>query len=692
MPADFFNFEADFANLEELQSVIEQRFASAKLDLRAALSTFETTADVHQKAVIDSGDRTIRLVAPAGAGKTQTIINRILKRVHEGTDPKRFLILTFDNAAVSSLQAKLAEQLAHQGVDHLALAISTLNAYGYRLLWQYMPDEAKDIVERYQQIGMMRHLRAELKRSHPDRDAALPEARDRYFLDIFSYLKNEVIDPRGVDPKEFGRALVSARAAGPFFPDSSDKTAVSKTLSTMLWLFQHYDDALDAAKKIDLDDQKLRPYAELMENTALASSIQGKYSEIIVDEFQDINRLDFVLIKLIAAKARLVVVGDDDQAIYGFRGCSPDYIIDLDKHLGREHVSHELQINYRCPPNIVEASTLLIRHNKRRIPKAPTAYRSDGSPVKIIHSSGAAVEAKAIVTLIQRMMRAKKELRFNDFALLYRTNAQSLPLQIEFILADIPYHVRKEDNILANDSLPTLVGTLRAKVELQDGEQPIIGDQLAVFDAYFRYIDAADRDKLSRFLARADTFESAVQSEGLLNTYPKANGNFLEAVEELLAAKDLRTTLDVLARRFRGLRGMIGSLEDAVQEQVPLGEIYEIAASFKGDTTQFVKTLEAALQRARDIHAGDDEENGVALRTYFKAKGLQWHTVILCSCNEGLIPHSKAPIDEERRLFYVAMTRASANLICSYVKRSVNKKVAPSRFLSEAGLIGSTAT
>jgi DNA helicase-2/ATP-dependent DNA helicase PcrA len=130
---------------------------------------------------------------------------------------------------------------------------------------------------------------------------------------------------------------------------------------------------------------------------------------------------------------------------------------------------------------------------------------------------------------------------------------------------------------------------------------------------------------------------------------------------------------------------MIGSLEDVLDEKAPLAEIYEVAANFRGGISEFVRTVERALERARRAGAGKDREGGVALLTYFRAKGLQWHTVILTSCNDGLIPHKRAPIEDERRLFYVALTRASSNLIVSYVRNACNTAVQPSQFLSEAG-------
>jgi superfamily I DNA/RNA helicase len=127
-------------------------------------------------------------------------------------------------------------------------------------------------------------------------------------------------------------------------------------------------------------------------------------------------------------------------------------------------------------------------------------------------------------------------------------------------------------------------------------------------------------------------------------------------------------TLDLL-RGFKGLRGMVGSLEDVVDGDVPLGEVYELAASFRGKIETFVETIDGALRRARELRAGR-EQKGVALATFFKAKGLQWHTVVITSCNDGIIPHQRAPIDDERKL-----------------RSSCKTKVSPSRFLGEAGLL-----
>ena len=424
------------------------------------------------------------------------------------------------------------------------------------------------------------------------------------------------------------------------------------------------------------------------QSPATLETLQDRWDEVIVDEFQDINRLDFVLVEAIARKAVLVVTGDDDQAIYGFRGCTPEYIIDLEKHLHRPIESYELQINYRCPPLIVEHADRLIRHNAWRIPKNPRASGNTTAQIHLVASLSAGLEARSIVAWIQRVRSEAPDLSYSDFAVLYRTNAQSLPLQIEFIRHDIPYYVRKEDNILANEQLDRLLSILRLKLCWTLVFLPPHGTRLEPVCSYFRYVEPKTAARVEAHFRLGGEFLDAIRADEFLDLCPETGRATLQlAMHQLRAARDLAESLEVIAQWFRGLKGMLGGLDEVIEERMPLGEIREVAAGFGGGIREFVASFEAALERARTANAGHDHRTGVPLLTYFRAKGLQWHTVILTTCNEGLIPHQRAELEEERRLFYVAMTRASSNLVLSYVQCVCSCKVTPSRFLFEAGLL-----
>jgi len=680
----------DFVEIrEDLLKDLEQRTSQAPIDICDALASFLPKADDFQKKVIESTESTIRVVAAAGSGKTQTVINRVLIRIRNGLNPARILVLTFDKAAVSSLKTQLQHRLANLNTNIEGLQISTLNSFGYRFLREHIPKEYKPIIREFRQRRLFKEVMDALKNKSATRFATLPSNLDiRFFLDYFSFLKNELFDPRNIHPQKLTNFILEKTQSEPFFPVPHNRKLVTNTIQAMIWLFMAHEKAMQRNNFIDFDDQKLRSYVELSSNPSLLDAIQSQFSEVIVDEFQDINKLDFVFIKALAEKSVLVVTGDDDQAIYGFRGCSPDFIINLEKYLDRDFSSYELQVNYRCPINIIHHANKLIKHNKNRIEKNPIVHNEKKSEIIVLPTLSAGLEAKSIVSYIKRLKKAKSDLNYKDMVVLYRTNAQSFPIQIEFILNYIPYYVREDDNILSNEILERLLGALRLKLALAAEKKPTIKDSIYAIRAYFRYLDGRAVERLSYLFQRNGNFVDTIASDEFYSILPKAKKSYLiPAVIEMLDKKSLLDTLDVLSKRFNGLRGMIGSLEDVINERVPLGEIFEVAANFKGNINDFVTTMEQAINLAHKSGAGKDQETGIKLLTYFKSKGLQWHTVFLTTCNEGLIPHKRARIEDERRLFYVAMTRASSNLLISYVSYSCKNKVAPSRFLLESGLL-----
>lgn len=687
-PFDDLNF-ADFELRDEALRDLEERINKAPVDTRDALASYNPIADRFQQEVINSQAQTIRVVAPAGSGKTQTVVNRVLSQIRAGSSPQRILVLTFDKSAETSLKAKFAEELNQLRIGINGLRISTLNAFGYGLLRDYVPKEFKNVVPDHRTRLFLKDAKEALKTKSVDTFNALPtNIKGKFYLEFFSLLKNELYDPRKFAPQRFADFLLHQKLAEPFFKNPTNRASVKLAIQAVAWLYMAYERRMQAERVLDFDDQKLRAYLSLKDSAELLQTVQSQYSEIIVDEFQDINRLDFVFIQAISEKARLVVTGDDDQAIYGFRGCTPDFIIDLEKYINRPTTSFELQVNYRCPVNIVEHADRLIKHNHRRIPKAPIAHSTTRSQINVISSGTAGLEAKAILRFIENTKRQNAKLGFNDFAVLYRTNAQSLPLQIEFILNRVPYYVRDSDNVLTNETLTLLLGVLRLKLAIANAEPSSPDDSVLAIKSYFRFVNTSESARLHRLFRNRHNFMDVIQSEEFFRILPKARQSKLySSMQLMLGTNSLLETLDVLGKNFNGLERMIGSLEEVADEQVPMGEIYEIAKNFRGDTKAFVKTIQSALDQAKASGAGKDKESGISLLTYFKSKGLQWHTVILTTCNEGLIPHRRAPIEDERRLFYVALTRTSANLLLSYVKKTCNNKVDPSRFLGEAGLL-----
>jgi DNA helicase II / ATP-dependent DNA helicase PcrA len=366
---------ADFDVREELERQLEERLTTADLDSRAALTAFAPSADDDQLSLIHHDGEIIRLVAPAGSGKTQTIINRVLHAVKKGARPERILCLTFDNSASRALKEKVDEQLASLNASHQTFQITTLNAFGYRLLREHFPEEAKPVIESNRIWRLVKEVKEALS-STPNgrlRHDALPATlKLRFYSEFFGFLKNSLFDPRNISPQEFADFMITEKAAEVFFQPGMSNDHKKLVIQAVLWMHKNYDTYLQRENRIDFEDQKLRALNCLNAQPRVLAIVQRRFDEILVDEFQDINRLDFALIKQMAEKCRLVVTGDDDQAIYGFRGCSPHFIIDLAKHLERDIHSIELRRNYRCPRNVVDHSTRVISHNKWRLDNCST--------------------------------------------------------------------------------------------------------------------------------------------------------------------------------------------------------------------------------------------------------------------------------------------------------------------------------
>ena len=475
------------------------------------------------------------MVAPAGSGKTQTIVERVLGRIEEGVPPARILVLTFDRAARRSLVEKLASRSLERGIDARGCTVSTLNAFGATLLRRHAPEEALAIADDTLADQLLVESAAACG------IAAELVGQGALVREVFALLKNALHDPRTGTVRGFARFLEEDPVARDRMAElasevpGADPPAVAR-------LFAATDAAMRRARIIDFDDQKLRALA-LFERADLAQRIPGLWDEVIVDEFQDINRLDFALVRRLAARSDLVVTGDDDQAIYGFRGCSSEFIVGLARMLGREVDSHELAINYRNPPNLLAHAVRLVEHNRGRIPKSPVAARTDAAAVVAAPAGSAESETAGLAHRARKALAGGR--RPQDLAVLCRTNAHCVSVAAGLRSIGVPCRVRAE-----------------------------------------------------------------------------ADGG---------------------AGRRRS------------------------AAAEPAD--------------------GEDAADAVTVATYFRAKGLQWPVVYLPGCNEGLIPHPRAPVDAERRLFYVALTRASQELVASWVAVP-RDEARPSRFLAEAGLAG----
>jgi DNA helicase II / ATP-dependent DNA helicase PcrA len=680
------------AQYDDLVDALEETLEFQRVTSGPVLPRVSTDLDDHQRKLIDSSAQTIRLLAPAGSGKTHCIVNKVLALVNAGGSAARIVLLTFDNASRTELQDRVVTIFGPTNAPR----VTTLNSYGNSLVRQFQyanksPPRLINSAGSYQ-FKLIQQLLRDLNTKNPHLKSVLPDGiKSTFYLDLISLFKNQLFSVRLIrTPEEGVRKLwnilspLRATSAAPLFAKiGDDRGRTLSLLASLDWLYRSYEREKEAQGFIDFDDQKLFAYELLLENESIRATVQGAIDTLIVDEFQDLNELDFKLILLAGSKANLIVVGDDDQAIYGFRGTSPRYIIEFESLSGRQLESLPLSFNYRCPANIVAHSANLIRHNTYRVEKHPKAAREENCDIQVYNALTPSAEAAAIGRYIEKVRDAGHSLR--EIAILYRMNAQSLPLQLDLLTRGIPYYCRKEDNLIEQEHLPRVIAMLRYAAAVQRQRDPALEDFLGAVRGYFKYMNPED-DRLIRRAATdvgppfIDAFSSSILAQSKI-----AKSGVSGALHELLTSKSPLEAITTISRRFPGIRGLVGTLEDAVSGEVPLGELGDVAVRFR-KLDSFAEFLEKALLRARSTETPDMESDSVRLLTYFRSKGTQFDTVILPTVNAGVIPHARAQIEDERRLFYVAVTRTKKNLWLSYVKRSCNQKVEASPFLRELAL------
>lgn len=391
--------------------------------------------DRYQQAVVSSSAESIRVVAPAGSGKTETLSLRVQQRIQEGVSSRRILLLTFDNNARDAIARRLKRLEVPNGVR-----VSTLNAFGFHLLNTRFADERRQII----------------------RDVYFPQSRvfndlvheygHSVFTEMLSKIKNEAMDVRTIDQTELARwcsknreHLLRNLEDDPILEDMTD-ARFGRDLAREM---EYYERFLKERNGIDFDDQKLRPLIRLQEEPRALEWLQDQFDEVIVDEFQDINRLDMMLIDLIAAKSNLLITGDDDQAIYGFRGATADFLIDPKKQLHREFETYELSINYRCPPKILNVASNLIVYNENRIDKSPRANKQILGEIDVHGAADTEAETNWIAKRMKELLAEKPM----SAAVLARRRVQLVGIQSAFIRNGTPYKVSQAEDVRISWSL-----------------------------------------------------------------------------------------------------------------------------------------------------------------------------------------------------------------------------------------------
>lgn len=591
------------------------------------------------------------VLAGPGAGKTYVITNRVKTLIQEyGVAAEKILVVTFSKAAAVEMRERFD---AMQEGRRLPVRFGTFHSVFFQILRAAYHYEAKDIVTAALKYRFLEEALADTSYETEDR---------REFLENIE--------------KEISRVKGDGIDVGCYY-------SIHCPEQVFCDIFNGYQQRLQRHRCLDFDDMVLYTYQLLKAREDILSSWQKQFTHILIDEFQDINQLQYETICMLAApENNLFIVGDDDQSIYGFRGARPDIMLSFPRRFsGARKIV--LGVNYRCSTQILTAADKLIRHNKKRYDKALTADHGRCEGVHISRSRDLMSEADQVVGRIRKYQ--EEGMIFEDMAVLFRTNMQMRILAGKLMEHGIPFSMK--------ENLPNMFETWMAK-DILCYVRLALGSRNREF-----FLKIANRPV--RYLSRLAFSEPEVSFQTLRSYYIRKNQMWmLERLDEFEnELRALRTMSPYSAIHY--IRKGIG-YDDFLAEYAKernvrpedwldvLDEVQETARD-KADLAEWLDFVEGYGETLetlrREQQEAEQKTGGIRLMTMHGAKGLEFRTVFIPTVNEGISPYGRSiqsgDIEEERRMLYVAMTRAKEHLHLSFVKERFHKAVEPSRFLFE---------
>ncbi|MCR4404677.1 MAG: UvrD-helicase domain-containing protein [Candidatus Acetothermia bacterium] len=627
-----------------------------------------------QLEAVTHGEGPLLIIAGAGSGKTRVITERMAYLIrHYRVPPQQILGVTFTNKAAEEMRERVERLLGERQTPWIRTFHSTC-ARILRDCAQLVGYERNfTIIDEQDQRELLASSLKELGVEH------LSPASVASFIER---AKDELWDP-----EEFLRRY--AERLDDFL------------LKTIYNAYKRYQEALVRSNSLDFADLIGLTVRLFQENHAVLHEYRERFRFILIDEYQDINYAQYLFARLIAERyENICVVGDDDQAIYSWRGADPSWLLRFEEDFPRAKVVR-LRFNYRSPGRVLRAAQALIRNNEIRKEKELLTVKGEGLPLHLYAARDGTDEAEYIAAEIDRLHHSEG-LDWGEIAVLYRVNTLSRALEETFVRWRIPYEVVRGLRFYERAEVKDLIAYLRLVLNP--------GDELSLFRVLNRPRRGLGEGAIAAIKGYAqqkglpiwDGLKGVV-AEGLLG--PARTARLREFVELLEGLRAEELGPSELATAVLERTGYLRFLEEERGAEERLGNIRELVAQLRafeaqGGLEEFLEWL--ALASEADGYSG--EEGRVALMTLHAAKGLEFEAVFITGLEEGLLPHARAlddgDLEEERRLLYVGMTRAKARLyLCYAVQRSLCGMLMenpPSRFLAElpaedlAGAIGAS--
>ena len=620
----------------------------------------------NQLKAVNHLDGPCMVLAGPGSGKTRVITYRIANMVvNKNIKPTSILAISFTKA--SSIEMKNRALSLRNDFRMNKVTYGTFHSVFFRILRYFENYNIESIKkEKTKRIGLKNILKG-LNIENADDDETIGQV-----INEISYVKNELMDKR-------------------------DFKSEVLTNDEFIKVYNFYEEYKQQMNKIDFDDMLIKTYELLKNNKAALDRVRSVYRYILVDEFQDINKVQFEALKLIANPSNnIFVVGDEDQSIYGFRGSRPDFLLEFEEYFSNTK-KVLLDINYRSKGEIINIANRLIEKNTNRYEKVIKCGQGNGAKVNYISPEDSEEEAVYIAKDIKNKVQ-EDYTEYTDFAVIYRTNIQSRALVDVFMDMRIPFVVK--------DSIVTIYDHWAAQdilAYLRIGVNPNSNkDWIRIINKPFRYIS---KDNLNLIKDEPDFINSLINKCDLHPKQVKTINDldidisYVKGLNPKNAISYIRTTLDY--DRY--------ILDYCANRKIKTNGLIEILNELESSATNF-KTIQEYLEHIERVKSEivDNKNNkegtasgillfridGVIFTTMHSAKGLEFKNVYIIGANEGTIPHEKSyeiddeekkndQIEEERRLMYVAITRAEENICISSPINKYGKRVSKSRFVED---------
>ena len=612
--------------------------------------------NINQKEAVNHIDGPCMVLAGPGSGKTRVITYRIVNMVvNNNIKPSSILAISFTKASSMEMKNRVISLTEDSRVHKVTYG--TFHSVFFRILRHFEKYNLESILDEKSKRLAIKGILKSLNVENGEDDEVIGQ-----LINEISFVKNELMDK-----SDFNSEVVSK--------------------DEFIKAYNLYEEYKQQIKKIDFDDMLLRTYYLLKNNSKALETVRSVYRYILVDEFQDINKVQFEVLKLISnPKNNIFVVGDEDQSIYGFRGARPDFLLEFEEYfLGTKKVM--LDINYRSKGEIIDVANRLIEKNSNRYEKVIKCSQGNGGNISYISPKDS--EEEAVIIGKEILQEIKKDfVEYSDFAVIYRTNIQSRALVDVFMDMRIPFVV-KDSIITIYDHWASqdILAYLRLGLDLSLNK-----DWIRIINKPFRYIS---RDSINSIKDEKDFINALITK---CNLHPKQVKTINDLDIDLSYLKTL-SPQNAISYIRTSLEYDMYILDYCSNRKIKSNGLIEILNELESSATNF-KTIREYLDHIDRVKSevienkNKDQSDGVVFTTMHSAKGLEFKNVYIIGVNDGTIPHEKSydlddeikkeeQIEEERRLMYVAITRAEDKLCISSPQNKYGKKVSVSTFIDD---------